>query len=68
MRLAFRARTRAFFLEIHPVTDSRSSATALGAGMSLLLALGACSTVENMAAGDKVDYRGSATISKTNAL
>ena len=50
------------------MTDSRSSATALGAGMSLLLALGACSTVENMAAGDKVDYRGSATISKTNAL
>ena len=29
------------------------------AGLVLLLALGACSTVEDFAAGDKVDYRGS---------
>ena len=47
--------------------DSRFPYKTLGAGL-LLLALGACSTVENLAAGDKVDYRGTASSAKSSGL
>ena len=56
------------FLEKHPVTDPRSPSIALGASLVLMLALGACSTVENLAAGDKVDYRGTAASTKATGL
>jgi outer membrane protein assembly factor BamC len=54
------------------VTDSLFSmaprAAVLGAGLACLLALGACSSLEEFAAGDKADYRGSATASRTGGL
>jgi outer membrane protein assembly factor BamC len=43
-------------------------AAVLGTGLALLLALGACSSLEDFAAGDKADYRGSAQSSKPAGL
>ena len=43
-------------------------AAVLGTGLALLLALGACSSIEDFAAGDKADYRGSAKSTKPAGL
>ena len=50
------------------MTHSPRPLALLAASLAALLALCACSTVEGLAAGDKVDYRGTATTSKTNGL
>jgi outer membrane protein assembly factor BamC len=39
-----------------------------GTGLAVLMALGACSSLEDFAAGDKADYRGSAAASRTGGL
>jgi outer membrane protein assembly factor BamC len=43
-------------------------AAVLGIGLALLVALGACSSIEDFAAGDKADYRGSAKSTKPAGL
>jgi outer membrane protein assembly factor BamC len=43
-------------------------AAVLGTGFALMLALGACSSIEDFAAGDKADYRGSAKATKPAGL
>jgi outer membrane protein assembly factor BamC len=46
---------------MHPVTRSSSVFPLSTAGLALALLLAACSSVENLVTGDKVDYRSSGT-------
>jgi outer membrane protein assembly factor BamC len=51
------------------LTDSPLFAARAAAGVALVMALAGCSSIENLAAGDKVDYRGSGgTASKSGGL
>ena len=47
--------------ETSPVTLPSDHLPLRGLALSLALALGGCSTIENMVAGDKIDYRSSGT-------
>ncbi len=53
---------------MHPVIETPRPVALLAASLTALLALSACSTIEGFAAGDKVDYRGTAAASKSGGL